>query len=85
MLRQSVMCQGDTQLLTMKWRTDGRVPTANFTMPHKCVNWEGLEDWAASRRISKLIDPGYLIHPTLGPAYPDGKGDKIGEFSTGHE
>jgi hypothetical protein len=34
MLRQSIMCQGDMQLLTMKWHQDGRIPTANFTSPH---------------------------------------------------
>ena len=25
-----------------------------------------------------MAKPGWLIHPTLGPAYPEGKGDKIG-------
>ncbi|CZR36085.1 uncharacterized protein FPRO_03655 [Fusarium proliferatum ET1] len=80
MLRQSIMCQGDMQLLTMKWRQDGRIPTANFTSPHQCVNWGRLESWATSRRIVHLMDPGYLNHPTLGPAYPDGHGDLIGEF-----
>jgi hypothetical protein len=80
MIRQSLMCQGDMQLLTMKWRTGGRIPTANFTMPHKCVNWDNLETWAADRRIKRLYEPGYLIHPTFGPAYPDGHGDPIGEF-----
>ncbi|EWG41476.1 hypothetical protein FVEG_03588 [Fusarium verticillioides 7600] len=80
MLRQSIMCQGDMQLLTMKWRQDGRIPTANFTSPHRCVNWDRLESWATSRRIANLMEPGYLNHPTLGPAYPDGHGDLIGEF-----
>jgi len=81
MLRQTVMCQGDTQLLTMKWLPDESVPTANFTSPHKCVNWVNLEAWATNRRIQHLMEPGYLNHPTLGPAYPDGHGDMIGEFS----
>lgn len=80
MLRQSIICQGDMQLLTMKWRQDGRIPTANFTSPHQCVNWDRLEAWATSRRIFNLMEPGYLNHPTLGPAYPDGHGDLIGEF-----
>ncbi|SPQ23412.1 1bc153c3-b1e0-449e-8bc9-2e29dcdb6895 [Thermothielavioides terrestris] len=31
MLRQSVMCQGDTQILTMMWTPDDRIPTANFS------------------------------------------------------
>ncbi|KAF5970473.1 hypothetical protein FBULB1_9670 [Fusarium bulbicola] len=80
MVRQSIMCQGDMQLLTMKWRQDGRIPTANFTSPHQCVNWDRLEEWATSRRIVNLMEPGYLNHPTLGPAYPGGHGDLIGEF-----
>lgn len=80
MLRQSVMCQGDTQLLTMKWSHENSIPIANFTMPHKCVNWENLELWARGRRIEHLMEPDYLVHPTLGAAYPGGHGDIIGEF-----
>jgi Mycotoxin biosynthesis protein UstYa len=79
MLRQTVMCQADTQVLTMKWRTDSRVPTANWTAPHRCLNWNQVEEWAANRRIASLMEPGYLYHPTLGPAYPDGRGNLIGE------
>jgi hypothetical protein len=26
------------------------------------------------------MEPGYLNHPSLGPAYLDGHGDLIGEF-----
>jgi len=80
MLRQSVMCTGDTQLLTMKWASEGRIPTANFTTPHRCVNWPKLDSWAAGRRIDRLMEQGYLVHPTLGPAYPGGHGDIVGEL-----
>jgi len=76
MLRQSIMCQGDTQLLTMKWNPENRTPTPNFTMPHKYMKWE---EWAAGRRITQLMEPGYLMHPTLGPAYESGCGDLISE------
>lgn len=80
MLRQSVMCSGDVQLLTMKWMKTVSIPTANFSMPHKCVNWAKLEEWTSSRKIKHLMDQGYLMHPTLGPAYPGGHGDSIGEL-----
>ena len=83
MIRQTIMCQGDTQLLTMKWIPEARIPTGNFSSPHKCVNWEKLNSWAASRRIAQLLKPGYLNHPTLGPAYPDGHGDRLGELVLG--
>lgn len=84
-LRQAIMCQGDTELLTMKWLENQPMPAGNFSMPHKCVNWDKLEAWAESRRISRLFEPGYLVHPTLGDVYIDGHGDPIGESSIGHE
>jgi hypothetical protein len=49
-------------------------------MPHKCINWDKMELWASGRRIEHLMEPGYLIHPSLGAAYPGGHGDIIGEF-----
>ncbi|UNI13953.1 hypothetical protein JDV02_000640 [Purpureocillium takamizusanense] len=67
----------------MKWRKDGTVPTGSFGMPHRCVNWEQVEAWASERKIERLMEPGYLFHPTLGPAYPGGHGDPIGEFDAG--
>lgn len=80
MLRQSVMCHGDTQLITMRWPKSARTPTGTFEMPHKCADWDQLEAWASLRRIGRLMEPGYLYHPTLGPAYPDGHGDPLGEL-----
>ncbi|KAJ3483548.1 hypothetical protein NLG97_g7284 [Lecanicillium saksenae] len=80
MLRQSVMCHGDTQLITMQWLKSATTPTGTFKMPHKCADWTQLENWASSRRIERLMEPGYLFHPTLGPAYPGGHADVVGEI-----
>lgn len=71
-LRQSVQCAGDVSLLTMKWGVHIREPVANFTSPHECVNWDNIQDWA-SERVYDVMAPGVLVHPTLGPSYPDGK------------
>ena len=83
-LRQGIMCHSDTQLLTMKWSKITRVPVGNFSNPHKCVKWEDLNHWAQMRRVD-VLKPGYLMHPTLGPAFPADDNDhynlnKIGNF-----
>ncbi|KAI1172137.1 hypothetical protein F4777DRAFT_590766 [Nemania sp. FL0916] len=71
-IRQSVQCAGDVSLLTMRWGTHTRVPLANFTSPHECVNWNHIQDWAHDR-VYDVMAPGVLIHPKLGASYPDGK------------
>ena len=78
MLRQSIQCAGDTSLLTMKWQKKDRIPTGNFTSSHTCVNWERLDHWAEDRWVD-VMKPGYLVHPTLGAAFPKGRGNRIGE------
>lgn len=70
-LRQSIQCAGDVSLLTMKWVPYNREPTANFTGPHQCVNWDGIQDWAHDR-VYDVMAPNVLVHPVLGPSYPDG-------------
>jgi len=68
--------------LTMRWVPQSRIPGGNMSSPHQCVNWNKLEGWTASRRLDPhtLMKPGYLNHPTLGPSYPEGHGDAIGEL-----
>ncbi|KAI9685222.1 MAG: hypothetical protein M1822_004595 [Bathelium mastoideum] len=75
-LRQSAMCHGDIGLITYEWKEGSRVPVANATS-HQCVNWEKLDRWTKARTVD-MMKPGWLVHPTLGLAYPDGQGDKIG-------
>ncbi|KAI0013866.1 hypothetical protein F4779DRAFT_624984 [Xylariaceae sp. FL0662B] len=75
-LRQSVMCHGDIGLITYEWHDDSLIPVANATS-HQCVNWQKLDQWTKDRTVD-MMKPGWLIHPSKGPAYPTGKGDKLG-------
>ncbi|KAF7957961.1 hypothetical protein EAE96_003528 [Botrytis aclada] len=70
-LRQSVMCRGDTTLITFHWGHTVKLPQPDFTQEHTCVNWDSLMKWAEPRSID-IFEEGMLVHPTLGPAYPGG-------------
>ncbi|KAH6683989.1 hypothetical protein B0J14DRAFT_693270 [Halenospora varia] len=67
-LRQAIMCQGDTSLITFRWGQSQPVPLGNFSSPHKCRSWEELDEWNAERYVD-VFQPGLVVHPTLGPAY----------------
>src|SRR2546423_6716486 len=69
MLRQNIMCQGDTQLITMKWGHRQAVPLANQSSPHKCVNWGRLNTWAKDHSVD-VLQPGLVVHPILGKLAP---------------
>ena len=79
-LRQSSMCHGDIGLVTFEWNATSRIPVANATS-HQCVNWVKLDRWTKERSVD-MMKPGWLVHPTLGLAYPDGKGDEIGALES---
>ncbi|KAI0123401.1 hypothetical protein BJ170DRAFT_107728 [Xylariales sp. AK1849] len=81
-LRQSAMCHGDIGLITYSWHMDQLMPVANATS-HQCVNWDTLASWTHDRAVD-MMKPGWLMHPTRGPAYPDGQGDKIGAAESPH-
>jgi hypothetical protein len=72
------MCHGDTSLATFTWQSFTSLPLVNDTAPHQCVNFEKLYKWGSENYIPQLFDKDYLIHPTLGPAYPNGVGSKLG-------
>ncbi|KAK1993307.1 hypothetical protein LX36DRAFT_586633 [Colletotrichum falcatum] len=65
MLREAVMCQGDTKILTMKWNATGLRPIGNLTSPQECVNWERLMEWVVPNSFDAIAD-GVLVHPILG-------------------
>lgn len=81
-LRQSIQCQGDSSIITMRWGKHQAIPFGNFTNPHECVNWDSLDNWAKERSVN-VFAPGVLVHPTLGPSFPDGKGSLIGVAEDG--
>ena len=68
-LRQGIMCQGDTSLLTMRWGKMQAIPVANFSSPHQCVDWDRLDAWAEERSVD-VFEPGTLIHPVYGTSMP---------------
>ncbi|KAI0016893.1 hypothetical protein F4780DRAFT_635215 [Xylariomycetidae sp. FL0641] len=70
-LRQSAMCHADVGVITFKWSEGSLVPMANATH-HQCANWEKLDKWTKARTVD-MMKPGWLIHPTKGPAYPEGE------------
>lgn len=72
------MCHGDTQISTYKWEYYTNVPMVNDTAPHQCVGFQTLYNWASENSIAEMFEPGYLVHPTLGLAYPGGEGSKVG-------
>lgn len=80
-LRQASMCHGDIGLITFHWTETTRLPVANATV-HECVNRQKLDDWTQKNSVD-MFNLG-LVHPTLGPAYPDGKGDNIGAADAPH-
>ena len=78
MLRQSVMCHGDTTPLTMRWGVTQKIPLGNFSSPHECVNWAGINRWARERSVEEILEPGYLTHPKFGVVIDENFDNKIG-------
>lgn len=72
------MCHGDVGLITFQWSPTSLIPVANATT-HECVNWKRIDEWTKARTVD-MMKPGWLTHPTKGPAYPQGEGSKIGAF-----
>ncbi len=70
-LRKFALCHGDIGLITYSWSPLTPKPQANGTA-HQCVNWEKLHTWTKERSVD-MFEKGLLVHPTLGPAYPDGE------------
>lgn len=59
------MCRGDVSLITMFWKEDTAIPIADFDVPHSCVNFDAIQNWAKERSFNPM-KPGYLKHPKLG-------------------
>ncbi|CAG8972143.1 hypothetical protein HYALB_00009691 [Hymenoscyphus albidus] len=70
MLRESIMCLGDTSLVTFTWIGDGkhRTPTPWDRSSHKCVKWDSLTRWTKERSVN-IETPGILLDEQ-GSLYP---------------
>ena len=62
----------------MRWGHQQAVPLADFSAPHQCVDWSSLDGWAAQHVVKDPFRPGYISHPTFGPSFPEGNGDRLG-------
>ncbi|BCS12323.1 hypothetical protein ALUC_50369A [Aspergillus luchuensis] len=69
-LRQNIMCKADVSLLTFTWDPTDRAPKPNFVIEHECANWDKVDKWAEEHRFD-IFDENTLVHPTLGPSFPD--------------
>lgn len=69
----AIKCQADISLQTMQWDMDILPPFINFAAaPHECVHWDPLQDWL-KERIFDVYAPGAVVHPILGPSFPNGE------------
>ena len=53
LLRQAVICKGDTSVTSFKWLRNTSEPTTKEGVLHQCVNWEQLNGWAKERSSYK--------------------------------
>ena len=67
-LRQAIMCQGDTSLITFRWGETQAIPLGNFSSEHRCKSWEALDAWNKERFVD-VFQPGLVVHPKFGPPY----------------
>lgn len=66
LLRQSLMCNADMSIITLRWGHSQATPLANWTFPHTCKSWDAIENWASQRQVERIFEPDWLKHPTLG-------------------
>lgn len=57
-IRQSIMCNFDTGLITYDWVLQHQNPTPNSNAMHKCVDWNALQEWLRNRAVE--IPPGFV-------------------------
>ncbi|KAF9885961.1 hypothetical protein FE257_012136 [Aspergillus nanangensis] len=54
-LRQNIMCYGDTSVITHNWVQGFQFPYPNFNTKHKCRNFDKIVEWEKNHQIK---DPG---------------------------
>lgn len=69
-LKNFATCHGDVGLITYAWAANSSKPSAKATV-HQCIKWDKLAQWTKERAFD-MFKPGLLVHPKLGPAYPNG-------------
>ncbi|CRG88717.1 hypothetical protein PISL3812_05751 [Talaromyces islandicus] len=68
-IRQSIMCNFDTSILSYDWVRDHQMPTPNSNVMHRCVDWEFVQGWFRERAV-KMPD-GFVWSKPEGQASLD--------------
>ncbi|MCJ1391842.1 hypothetical protein MMC18_004709 [Xylographa bjoerkii] len=77
LIRQGIMCRIDVSPVTFRWGHKQAMPLANFSSSHSCYSRDAFYDWSKEHSVDAYT-PGLVVHPTLGPSYPDGHGSHLG-------
>ncbi|OAQ99563.1 hypothetical protein LLEC1_01330 [Akanthomyces lecanii] len=79
LIKNALMCQADTTLLTMRWLDFSPIPAANWSTPRTCVDWSRIDDWTKDNWVDAKKD-GRMVHPKFGQVFVNGKhnGSRIG-------
>jgi Mycotoxin biosynthesis protein UstYa len=48
MIRQQLMCNFDTGLITFRWVEGLDIPYPDFNTEHKCTNYDAIRDWSTT-------------------------------------
>lgn len=65
LIKNALMCQADTTILTMRWLDFSPIPAANWSTPRTCVDWSRIDDWTRNNWVNAKKD-GRMVHPTFG-------------------
>ena len=49
-----------------------RVPESDSDVQTVCVDWDTYDGWVKDHSFN-AYEPGLLVHPDLGPSFPDGR------------
>lgn len=51
-IRQTLLCNYDSGMMTFDWVLQHHNPTPNTNAMHKCVDWNRLQDWLKERVVA---------------------------------
>lgn len=68
-IRQTIMCNFDTSLLSYDWVREHQTPTPNSNVMHRCVDWGVVQGWFRERAVK--IPDGFVWSKPEGQASLD--------------
>ncbi len=63
LLRQALMCNADTSIITFQWTKESELPRPNYNLERTCRDYEHILQWGLShqanfsQRIEDSIEP----------------------------